>query len=78
METLLVVASTGFGSLCWALVLNFLYWMSFIVQQSSCRGREPVALFQCGVAIRVLCPFLMKPRVSLQFVTVKLPGHIHL
>ena len=34
------------------------------------------ALMWCG--IHVMCPFLMKPWFSLQYVIVEFPGHIHL
>ena len=53
-------------------VPDALYRTAIILPRKRANG-----LLQCVVAIRVLCPFLMKPLISLHSEIVKFPGYIH-
>ena len=53
------------------------YLMSYLVLQSSHRGRDSWLLYFNCVAVSVVCLFPTVPLVGLQCVIVAFPGHTH-
>ena len=54
------------------------YYVSFLILQSSCRGRESLLLYLYCLIVGVIWPFLIVLWVDLQCVVVVFSDHTHL